>query len=136
MYLKKSDTDALVEFLRKLNDQAAKEFHEWDVFNGHPSFLTDQMQDLSYFMHLLSPPEPTKKYDYDCDALIHPYGKKIRWLATEPSGEVYGYSSKPRKINNNGWFVSAPCACRIQKHIKGFKGNWKESLEKVNYDKG
>ena len=68
MYIKEADRKALLEFLENVTKQATKEFNEWDVFNGQPTFLVDQMQDLSYFMNLVSQ-KTTGRNKYDIDGI-------------------------------------------------------------------
>lgn len=122
--------ELLLEFLDELKSKAHDEFDEWDVKNGHPSFLVGKIQDINYFIHELNAP----KHKYR--TLQHPHDpKKIKWLATNSLGEVVGYTIKPRVYDDKYWVTGRVFTSFHQRHIKPYDGDWKDSLEKVKYDK-
>lgn len=110
-----------------LNEQASTEFGQWDVFNGKPSFLVDQMQDISYFIQNLKSNIPKlKKYDlHTIDIDIN----KVQWIASQPDGVVLGFETKPYIHVDGYWCCTFGNVIILD--IKAFKGLWNESLEKT-----
>lgn len=116
----------LIDFLEDMHSAAMDDFDSWNPREDKAPVLVSKLQDITYFLQELK----GGKYVYD--HLYHPYDpSQIKWLATNKNGDVVGFAKKPDIVEDIRWSTGYVFTAYHQRHIKPFKGDWRESLEKI-----